>query len=105
MDTEIQKRIAEFVGRYGLTAPAPYRVLDLASEVGELSKEILKATNYGEREFRPSEGWEEELGDVLVSLICVANSTEVDLEQALLKVLGKYRECIESRQDAGSGRS
>lgn len=45
MDTEIQERIAEFVERYGLTAPTPYHVLDLVSEVGELSKEILKATN------------------------------------------------------------
>ena len=103
MNAEMQMRVADFVARYGLDTVVAYRVLDLVSEVGELSKEVLQATDYGNSRFQPGENWEEELGDVLFSLICVANSTGVDLKQALSKVLEKYRERIESRQDAGSG--
>ncbi len=104
MNPEAQKRIAQFVEQHGLKIPVEYRVLDFVSELGELSKEILKATNYGKSEFQPTENWEEELGDVLFSLICVANATQVDLEQALAKVLDKYQKRIKSKQDAGSGR-
>ncbi len=104
MNVKIQKRTAEFVELHGLETNVVYRMLDLVSEIGELSKEILKATDYGNSGFQPGEDWEEELGDVLFSLICVANSTGVDLEQALSKVLEKYRKRIESKQDAGSGR-
>ena len=107
MNPEMQKQIAEFVERHELNTGITYRLLDLVSEIGEVSKELLKATEYGQSEFRPGEThekWEEELGDVLFSLICVANATGVDLEQALMKVLTKYRKRLESKGDAGSGR-
>ncbi len=104
MNTVTQKRVAEFVTSHGLHTDVVYRVLDLVSEVGELSKEVLKATNYGCEEFQPPENWEDELGDVLFALICVANLTEVDLESALSRVLEKYRKRIEAHQHAGSGR-
>ncbi len=104
MDAEMQKRVAGFVELHGLDTGVVYRVLDLVSEIGELSKEILNATDYGNSGFQPGENWEEELGDVLFSLICVANSTGIDLEQALSEVLEKYRKRIESKRDAGSGR-
>ena len=104
MNSTMQNEVAEFVERYGLDVDVVYRVLDLVSEIGELSKEILKATDYGNRVFQPFESWEDELSDVFFSLICVANSTGVDLERALSKALEKYRERIESKQDAGSGR-
>jgi NTP pyrophosphatase (non-canonical NTP hydrolase) len=107
MNTGMQRQVAEFVERHGLDAAVPYRLLDLVSEVGELSKELLKSVDYGKSEPRLSgqrDTWEEELGDVLFSLICVANSTGVDLEQALRKAMAKYRERIRSERDAGSGR-
>ena len=100
----MQDQVAEFVACHGLETGVAYRMLDVISEIGELSKELLKATGYGSGEFQPGERWEEELGDVLFSLICVANSTGVNLEQAVSKVLEKYRKRLASRQDAGSGR-
>lgn len=41
------------------------------------------------------------MGDVFFSLICAANATGVDLEEALRKALAKYR----ARIAAGSGPS
>jgi NTP pyrophosphatase (non-canonical NTP hydrolase) len=50
-----------------------------------------------------ADSWPEELGDLLFSLICMANATNVDLEQSLSRVLEKYAKRLEARQDAGSG--
>ena len=107
MNTELpafQQNVETFVEAYGLKAPIHARALDLTSEVGELAKEILKGTGYGRRHFEPPHGWDDELGDVLFALICLANSTGVDLEAALAGALHKYQERLGSEHDAGSGR-
>jgi NTP pyrophosphatase (non-canonical NTP hydrolase) len=100
----LQGSVAAFVDEYGLEAPVHARALDLASEVGELAKEILDGTNYGRAPFEAPGGWTAELGDALFSLICLANSTGVDLEVALAGALEKYRERLALGGDAGSGR-
>lgn len=87
-----------------LEASIPSRVLDLVAEVGELAKEVLTRTDYGRTPFRPSERWQEELGDVFFALVCLANSTTVDLEEALQQALDKYRERLARKGDPGSGR-
>ena len=104
MNQALQKRVAEFVEAHGLGTDIAHRLLDLVSEVGEVSKEVLKSTQYGKAAFQKNENWEQELGDALFSLICVANATGVDLEKALLRVLTKYQNRIEKKQDPGSGR-
>jgi len=43
------------------------------------------------------------LGDVLFSLICIANNTEINLEIALNKALNKYRKRFNEKGDVGSG--
>jgi NTP pyrophosphatase (non-canonical NTP hydrolase) len=100
----LQRTVASFVEEAEIEAPVYARLVDLVSEVGELSKEILKITNYGRAPFRPSGGWTGEMGDVIFALVCLANSTGVDLEEALDGTLRKYRERIALRDDAGSGR-
>ncbi len=100
----LQQTVASFVEEAGIAAPVEARLLDLASEVGELSKEAPKATNYGRAPFKPSGGWAGELGDVLFVLVCLANSTGVDLEAALNGAMDKYRERLAFGDDAGSGR-
>jgi len=37
------------------------------------------------------------------SIICLANTTGVDLEKSVLKTLKRYEERIKSTRDAGSG--
>jgi NTP pyrophosphatase (non-canonical NTP hydrolase) len=100
----LQRTVASFVEGAGIEASVHARLLDLVSEVGELSKEILKATDYGHAPFRPSDGRAGAMGDVLFALVCLANSTGVDLESALDRALSKYRERIALGGDAGSGR-
>ncbi|MDP9382221.1 MAG: nucleotide pyrophosphohydrolase [Chloroflexota bacterium] len=97
-----QERVAGFVKANGLEASVEVRLLDLMAEVGELAKEALASTRYGRRTLDPGEGWAGELGDVLFSLACIANSSGVDLEAALDGALQKYERRLAARGDAGS---
>ncbi len=87
---EIQEQVKQFTTEKGLTTDVVIRTVDLSSEVGELSKEVLKSTDYGKKNFKPTEDFESEIGDVLFSLICIANEAEVDLKKSLEGALSKY---------------
>lgn len=87
---ESQEKVKKFVAQYNYETSVENRLLDLCSELGELAKEILKSNNYGKQEFKINEHFRDELGDVLFSIICLANSTDTDLEEALSFVLNKY---------------
>lgn len=105
MDTAVlQDTIARFVEERDLGAPVEARMLDLVSEVGEAAKEIVKGSGYGRSTFDSGEPWGDELGDVFFSLICLANSTDVDLGVALRRTLEKYDRRLTRAGDAGSGR-
>lgn len=100
---ELQKRVALFVEKNDLETNSAHRLLDLISEVGEMAKELLKATKYGKASFQRTDNWAMEMGDTFFSLICLANSTGVDLDKSLMAVLAKYVKRIEVHKDAGSG--
>jgi NTP pyrophosphatase (non-canonical NTP hydrolase) len=100
---EFQETVLEFVDDHHLEIEVPYRMLDLVSELGEVAKEVLKSSHYGITRFLPENKWENELGDLFFSLICLANSTGVNLEEALNNVLQKYEDRLIAREDAGSG--
>ena len=87
---ESQSQVREFVKTHGIDAPIEQRCLDLVSEVGELAKEILLATDYGKRAYQKSTTITNEVGDIAFALICVANSLEIDIEHALSDSLSKY---------------
>ena len=66
----------------------------LMEEVGEVAR--LMARIYGEQSFKTKEqeisattDLEEEMGDVLFVLICLANQTGVDLGASLQKIMNK----------------
>ena len=99
-----QQVVAEFVAAHHLDASPEIRVLDLVSEVGELAKEVLKGSAYGQQQFRSTEEWAVELADCFFSLICLANGTGVDLDAALAAVLAKYQRRLRQTGEAGSGR-
>ena len=80
--------------------------LDLVSEVGEVAKELLLATDYGKRPFQPSLSrphLTDEMGDVLYSLCVLATAVNVDLDEALAGALAKYQKRMDSKSHAGSG--
>ena len=61
----------------------------LTEEVGEVAR--IMARKFGEQSFKKSDNKElsDELADVLFVLICIANQTGVDLEEALKRNLEK----------------
>ena len=98
----IQKEIRDFNTKYNLGGSIETRLIDLSSEVGELGKEVLEGTNYGEKEFSRTDNLESEFGDVLFSLISAANCAGVDLDVALEKVLKKYEDRFNKKGHIGS---
>ncbi|MDO4742342.1 MAG: MazG-like family protein [Candidatus Saccharibacteria bacterium] len=99
---DAQKIIRDFNAKYNLGGSVETRFIDLSSEVGELGKEILKGTNYGEKKFEKTSNLEFEIGDVLFSLVSVANCAGVDLDIALAKVLKKYEDRFDVKRHIGS---
>ena len=99
---DIQKVIRDFNTKYNLGGSIETRLIDLSSEVGELGKEILEGTNYGEKEFSRTDNLESEFGDVLFSLVSAANCAGVDLGVALEKVLKKYEDRFDEKGHIGS---
>ena len=98
---EIQERIKRFCKENNMESPAEHRVLDTMSELGEVAKEILKMSNYGRKPIEYREELKSELGDVLYSLITIANTFDIDLEDALYQVLEKYEKRLK-KGSAGS---
>ena len=83
--------------------PVYARLLDIQSEIGEMAKEYLKGSKYGEDIFEMSEDFELELGDVLYSIFSLANELNIDSELALDKVLKKYKKRFDEKNNLGSG--
>lgn len=86
----LQRRIKEFCQTHDLESSPEHRVLDTMSELGEVAKEILKMSDYGRKPLAYKEELKSELGDLLYSVITIANSFDIDLEEALGLVLKKY---------------
>ena len=101
---DVQAQIAAFAAAQGLQAPPASRTLDLVAEVGEIAKEVLKGSDYGQRPFSPPADWAGELADALFALLCLANETGVALDTALAAALAKYAARMAERGSAGSGR-
>lgn len=101
---EEQRRASSFALAHGMTMEPWVRFLDTESELGELSKAILKATDYGGRQSAPTPDMEEELGDCLFSLLCLAEALGIDGEGALEKSLQKYEKRFAATGQMGSGR-
>ena len=79
------------------------RVLDLVSETGELSKEVVAAQDYGETDFEVSDDLVDEFGDVYYCLLSLADELDIDPDAALDATLEKYRTRLTETGDIGSG--
>ena len=97
----IQQRIKDFCEKNNLESSPEYRLLDILSELGEVAKETLKMTDYGRKPLEFREEIKSEMGDLLFSLITLANSFDINLEEALEMVLEKYEKRLK-KGGAGS---
>ena len=82
--------------------PVSARLLDIQSEMGELSKEYLKSTKYGTSNFNLNTDFELEFGDILYSLLSLANELNINAEQCLDLVIKKYQDRLNNKKDMGS---
>ncbi len=77
------------------------QLAQLMEEVGETARVINRT--YGDQSFKKLEGNKnlaDELGDVLFTLICIANSTGIDLTEAFLENMKKKTERDKTRHKA-----
>ena len=97
-----QRKVQNLLDDLGYDHPVHSRVLDLLSELGEFGKEVLLASDYGSTE--PAVGREmiEEFGDLYFSVLTVANSLGVELDQLLDSTIRKYRDRAEATGGIGS---
>jgi len=98
---EIQEKIKQFCKEHNLESSPEVRILDIMSELGEVSKEILKMNNYGKKEIEYNDEIKSEIGDLFFSLITLANSLDINLEEALNIILNKYEKRLK-KGSAGS---
>ena len=99
----IKKEIARFCQEHQLDIDPAHRLIDLVSELSEVSKEILASTNYGKLPMKKTgEGLKDEIGDVLFSLICLCNTLDVDMDSSLKHALEKYSARLVKNGNPGS---
>lgn len=97
-----QHEVAVFMDRHQLEHDPMTHALDLVSEVGELAKELLLATDYGRRPSQLGEGILEEFGDVLYSLLALGEACDLDAGEALRTALDKVERRLARGGEAGS---
>jgi len=78
-------------------------LLDIASELGEVSKEVLKSSHYGKARPEITPALREEIGDLLFSVNALALECGLDPEKALIEALARYEARATIRGHVGSG--
>lgn len=97
-----QRLVADFLDQHGLRTSPAFRVLDLASEAGELAKDVNESSEYGSN---PESGTvsADELGDTLFCVLALAEEADIDAGDALEHAISKYETRLTERDDPGSG--
>jgi len=88
-----QKDLDEFFKEQGWSYWKPHEILArLIEETGEFARLINH--EYGPKKKKDSESaqhFEEEIGDIIYTLACFANTHDIDLDEALKKSLEKVQ--------------
>lgn len=90
----LQAEIGEWANRYwdGGYWPPLANLARLAEETGEVARAVNQ--RFGPKKIKATESpaeMQEEMGDLLFVLLCLANSVEVDLQAGFEAALEKYR--------------
>jgi len=89
---EIQKIIDDWAKENAGYWEPKSMILRLMEEVGELAREVNH--EFGQKPRKPEDGkqdFSDEVGDILFTLACFANSLGIDLEQSFKNVIEKYK--------------
>ncbi|WP_181217150.1 nucleotide pyrophosphohydrolase [Bacillus subtilis] len=89
---DIQAEVDRYIGQFKEGYFSPLAMMArLTEELGELAREVNH--RYGEKPKKATEddkSMEEEMGDVLFVLVCLANSLDISLEAAHDRVMHKF---------------
>jgi NTP pyrophosphatase (non-canonical NTP hydrolase) len=89
---EMQQEVDTYIGQFKEGYFSPLAMLArMTEELGELAREVNHS--YGEKPKKSTEkekAIEEEMGDMLFVLICLANSLNIDLQEAHDMVMNKF---------------
>jgi NTP pyrophosphatase (non-canonical NTP hydrolase) len=96
-----QEEVEEFMDKHDMEGTVEFRIMDLVSEVGEVVKDATKSADYGMNK-EDLDVKEDEIGDVLFSLLAVCNDLDIDADSALQTALDKYQDRIDEKGDPGS---
>lgn len=92
--TSIQQEIDDYINQYKVGYFGPLtQMARLTEELGELAREVTHC--YGEKEKKSTEASasvEEELGDLVIAAIIMANSLNIDLSQVIETNMIKFRQ-------------
>ena len=97
--TSLQLMVTDFNQKRILSVDRSLRALDLSSEIGEVCK---LAFSEGVGKKIEINKYEEELGDLLYSLLSLMSELDIEAEKALSKVLEKYQGRIANRNSMES---
>lgn len=98
----MQELVQKAIENYNLKTLPEINYIDLTSEIGEIGKELLKGNEYGSKQFVKTENLELEIGDAFFSLICLANTLDINIYDALTSVIKKYDNRFKKKGHIGS---
>ena len=88
---EVQKQVDDWIKKYGVRYFSELtNMAILTEEVGELARIVSR--KYGDQSFKKSEeeyDLGDEMADIFWVLICMANQTGIDLNEAFIKNMEK----------------
>lgn len=89
---QLQKEVDDYISQFKEGYFSPLALLArLTEEVGELARDVNHY--YGEKPKKSTEEdrtIDQEIGDVLFVLTCMANSLDIDLQEAFNQVMTKF---------------
>lgn len=107
-ENKVQNKVKKFnikVKKFHKTImPLSSRLLDVQSEIGELNKEYLKLSRYGTKNFIKNDDFKMEFGDVLYSLLSLAEEAKINADECLQISLNKMEKRLETKQNLSSGK-
>ena len=93
----IQSQTMQMAKDYSLNADPMTRFADIASEIGELGKELVKSSNYGTQPVVVTDGIKMEFGDVLFCLALFANEMGVDMDECFKMTQAKMKQRFDKK--------
>ena len=87
----IQKAVNDWISKFEEGYWPPLSMLAaLVEETGELARELNDKEGYKKKRTQNDANLSLEIGDLLFSLVCIANYYHIDLDAAFKAVLEKY---------------